>query len=241
MTGKKVGRLTIIERSESRIISGKKATYWKCRCECGKEKEVRGDSLRDGSVLSCGCLKDETARKLARERKKLNKYDLTGEYGIGYTSNKNDAFYFDLEDYDKIKKYTWRTVNGGYIKTEQKRGDKIETIALHRLVMNVLNDNRCIDHINHNVKDNRKCNLRIASIQENVWNSSVSKNNNSGVTGVYKSHNKWQAVIMISGKNINLGRYDKFEDAVEARLNAEKKYQGEWAYNYSINRGVVNE
>lgn len=34
---------------------------------------------------------------------KTNTYDLTGEYGIGYTSS-GDEFWFDLEDYDKIKK-----------------------------------------------------------------------------------------------------------------------------------------
>ena len=39
--------------------------------------------------------------------KKYNKYDLSGEYGIGWTSNTNQEFYFDLEDYDKIKDYCW--------------------------------------------------------------------------------------------------------------------------------------
>ena len=37
---------------------------------------------------------------------KTNKYDLSGEYGIGYDSN-GQKFYFDLEDYDKIKNYCW--------------------------------------------------------------------------------------------------------------------------------------
>ena len=36
--------------------------------------------------------------------KKYNTYDLSGEYGIGYTS-KGEEFYFDLDDYDKIKDY----------------------------------------------------------------------------------------------------------------------------------------
>ena len=33
--------------------------------------------------------------------KKSNIYDLSGEYGVGWTSNTNEEFYFDLEDYDK--------------------------------------------------------------------------------------------------------------------------------------------
>ena len=33
-------------------------------------------------------------------------YDLTGDYGIGYTKE-GDEFWFDKEDYEKIKKYIW--------------------------------------------------------------------------------------------------------------------------------------
>ena len=36
-----------------------------------------------------------------------NKYDLSGEYGIGWTHNTEHEFYFDLEDYDIIKYYCW--------------------------------------------------------------------------------------------------------------------------------------
>ena len=38
--------------------------------------------------------------------KKYNTYDLSGEYGIGYTT-KGEKFLFDLEDYEKIKDYCW--------------------------------------------------------------------------------------------------------------------------------------
>ena len=38
----------------------------------------------------------------------VNKYDLNlidehGKYGVGYCSNTNNKFYFDMDDYDKIK------------------------------------------------------------------------------------------------------------------------------------------
>lgn len=32
-----------------------KRTLWKCRCDCGNEKIVRSDCLRQGGVTSCGC------------------------------------------------------------------------------------------------------------------------------------------------------------------------------------------
>lgn len=59
LTGFKFGRLTAISLSEKR--SGRK-TFWDCVCECGKNKTIRTDSLKDGSVRSCGCLKKEQDR-----------------------------------------------------------------------------------------------------------------------------------------------------------------------------------
>lgn len=32
-----------------------RSSYWTCRCGCGRETEVRGSHLTDGSIVSCGC------------------------------------------------------------------------------------------------------------------------------------------------------------------------------------------
>src|SRR5687768_6687250 len=53
LTGHKYGRLTVIELAE-RTSPGK--YKWRCRCECGKEVVVLGNSLRTGNTLACGCL-----------------------------------------------------------------------------------------------------------------------------------------------------------------------------------------
>ena len=47
----------------------------------------------NGNTNSCGCLKNKL---LIDKNRRNNKYDLTGSYGIGYTSNGNE-FYFDLD------------------------------------------------------------------------------------------------------------------------------------------------
>lgn len=59
----------------------------------------------------------------------------------------------------------------------------------------------------------------------------LSKHNTSGVTGVFhfKDRNKWQAKLI---KN-NLGFFDKFNDAVEARYNAEQAYHDPTIFNDS--------
>lgn len=53
--GAKYGRLTVIEDLGSR----NRIHYWRCQCDCGTIKEVRGDSLTSGNTRSCGCLQRE--------------------------------------------------------------------------------------------------------------------------------------------------------------------------------------
>lgn len=88
-----------------------------------------------------------------------------------------------------------------------------------------------IDHVNGNVEDNRLSNLRVANKVQNGYNSKVRKNNTSHVMGVSfrKDKNRWRAYINLRGKQINLGVYRDFYDAVRARLEGEKKYCKEFA------------
>lgn len=84
-----------------------------------------------------------------------------------------------------------------------------------------------VDHINRKRSDNRWDNLREVSRQCNARNSSIGKNNTSGVIGVVyrKDTKKWHAQININGKHISLGNYVKFKYAVIARWAGEKKYK----------------
>lgn len=66
LVGLKYKMLTVMEYSHK---VGRKA-YWKCICECGKEKTARGDCLKSGSVTSCGCLKKEQDRINLKKRHK---------------------------------------------------------------------------------------------------------------------------------------------------------------------------
>lgn len=81
-----------------------------------------------------------------------------------------------------------------------------------------------IDHINHDRLDNRFCNLRIVSKRENARNRSLSIENKSGVHGVNFKRNRWEVTIGVDGRNIYLGGYALFSDAVNIRKNAEVLY-----------------
>lgn len=56
-TGHRYGRLTVIERAGS---DERGRVRWLCKCDCGTEKVVRGESLRWGGVKSCGCLRKDS-------------------------------------------------------------------------------------------------------------------------------------------------------------------------------------
>ena len=225
LTDKRFGRLVVINRAEDYISpKGKHFVCWLCKCDCGNEVVVNGNSLRRKATQSCGCLQKEI---VAKQSKKYNTYDLSGDYGIGYTSN-GEKFYFDLEDYDKIKDYCWCVAERHNYKTlEAKRLDG----SNKNIKMSHLLGFENYDHIDRNPLNNRKENLRAATTAENSRNRNISKNNTSGIIGVglNKKNGKWRARITFEWNEIFLGEYIKKEDAIITRLKAEKKYFGEFA------------
>jgi hypothetical protein len=86
-----------------------------------------------------------------------------------------------------------------------------------------------IDHINNNPLDNRKCNLRIVTPQQNNMNRKSVKNTTSKYIGVSfdKKTNKWKATIRIDCKYIFLGYFDDEIEAAKSRDIATKQYYGE--------------
>lgn len=131
----------------------------------------------------------------------------------------------DIDMIEKIIDYKWYLRPDNYVATNNYNG---EYKYLHSLI---LPTELKVDHIDRNRLNNRRKNLREATNIENAQNSSIRSNNSSGFTGVefIKSASKWKAVITVNKKRIQLGRFEKKEDAVLARRNAEKKYFGEFS------------
>ena len=76
----------------------------------------------------------------------LDVYDLSG--------NVIKTYIFDSEDYDLVSKYKWNLGPDGYCRSGYS------SVRLHRLVLGV-KEGCQVDHINLDITDNRKCNLRI--------------------------------------------------------------------------------
>lgn len=64
LTGRKFGRLTVIERAENTVTpKGIQAVRQKCKCDCGNEVIVFAGNLRKGNTSSCGCYNIDSLRK----------------------------------------------------------------------------------------------------------------------------------------------------------------------------------
>lgn len=242
LTGQKFNRLTVLEQAEDYISpKGRHDSQWLCECSCENKTKiiVRGTQLHSKKTQSCGCLKIErTKESNAIKKKKYNTYDLSGDYGVGYTADGKE-FYFDLEDYEKIKDYSWHIGANRYIVAKNIKDSK-KNIQMHRLVMGLTEvsyKKAEVDHIHgkETRNDNRKCNLRAATNSQNQMNKGLKSDNTSGVTGVNWNKNigKWHARISKDKNEMHLGFFDKFEDAVKARKKAEEKYFGNWSYDNS--------
>ena len=55
LIGEKFGLLTVIDEIKERTYNRK--VLYKCRCDCGNIKIIRGNSLLTGNTFSCGCLR----------------------------------------------------------------------------------------------------------------------------------------------------------------------------------------
>ena len=122
----------------------------------------------------------------------------------------------DVDDYDKCHQYKWHLKKGQNTTYAMAHIDG-RKVFLHRFILDYYGD--CdVDHINHNGMDNRRSNLRIVSHSDNIRNQTA---NRKGIKKVKSG--KYQVTITKKYKCYYLGTFDTYEDAFEARTNAEKE------------------
>jgi len=88
---------------------------------------------------------------------------------------------------------------------------------------------RDIDHKNGVPSDNRICNLRLATVSENLANSKMYASNTSGFRGVRVQGRQIIARVRVRGKLLYLGQFNSKEAAHEAYQKAAKYHFGEFA------------
>lgn len=79
IVGQKFGKLIVLSRTQNSTTG---FSRWKCKCDCGAIKIIRGTNLIHGYSRSCGCLQKEIAVKLGKQQSKKNiiPYSKTVEY-----------------------------------------------------------------------------------------------------------------------------------------------------------------
>lgn len=234
LTGQQFGRLTAL-RDVGRSKSGD--VLWECECSCSEHNHIitTGSNLQRLHTQSCGCyVKEQTAKA----HKKETQFDIIGDIAIGYTA-KNEQFFIDVFNIDKIKNNSWWYTKRGYL--AGRINDEI--VLMHRFLTNC-DEEHVVDHKNHITGNNRIENLRICTVSENQYNRSMQNNNKSGSIGVCWDvrYQKWRAYINVNKKRIELGYFDQLNDAVLARRNAENVYHSEFSlFNSMTNGGGLNE
>lgn len=226
IVGKKFGRLTVLGREETK----NNRSFWRCQCDCGNIIVVTRGNLKSGITKSCGCLADEFRKNKEIKNRKYNNFEIIEN--LVYIDVNNIKFQgrkiicdFDIWD-KKLKNYYWNVNNMGYAYTSTSMRGNI--LFMHKLVSGA-NGNEITDHINQNSLDNRKENLRNTNHSMNAFNRKIRDDSKSGYNGVWKDKRsgKWKVGICINGKRNHLGYFDKLEDAINVRKEAEIKYRGE--------------
>lgn len=242
--GKNFDRLIVLEYLGHFIKEGTKSKrhYYKCQCTCDKKTILVVDryKLLSGHSTSCGCKLTESLTKRNKEGnpskyhiRKINE-NYIDDFGVCHIkmSNTNNEMLCDKENVKELLNYYWNEIRG-YARSSIGK----KKIYAHRIIMKIddFEVNKQVDHINGNTLDNRKQNLRIVTSRQNGLNSSIRKDNTSSVTGVCwdKRRQKWVARVYDNGKEICLGYFNEFNDAIAARKNGENKYYGEYSYDNS--------
>lgn len=143
LTNKKFNKLTVIDFYK-RVKTNKNTSYryyWKCKCDCGNISIVRGDSLINDKVKSCGCLrKDRLGYSVASRNSLYSNYKnsaIRRGYNFNLTINefekltKSNCFYCGIEP-KQIFKNNFN--NGNYIYNGIDRIDNSEGYFLENCV-----------------------------------------------------------------------------------------------------------
>lgn len=95
--GSRFGKLTVLSPAGSKKVGGRFYKNYLCQCECGRQIEVIGSSLKSGNTKSCGCLSADHAKAMnkatcdqgtniaylkKRTRRSNNKSGVTGVYKL---------------------------------------------------------------------------------------------------------------------------------------------------------------
>lgn len=129
----------------------------------------------------------------------------------------------DAADFDFLSQWPWhafKNPNGQFYacrNSDFSADGKRKHIFMHRVLADTP-EGFDTDHINGDSLDNRRCNLRVASRSQNMWNRAPNRRGTSRHKGVswHKQHRKWCANIQVNKRRIFIGLFRSETEAAEA-------------------------
>lgn len=209
----------------SRVKTGE---FRSCKL-CGKEFYKKKSHIEMGYGIYC-------SRKCQRF---VTPNEIEIIDGVAYITVKNVSRGFegkaiiDLIDLPKFNELgtrwhaAWnKTTNQFFAASNDKIDGKWTGITLHRFILDAPKG-LDVDHINHNMLDCRRENLRVCTRSENLQNRQGAMCTSS--TGIRNVHfrsdtRKWNVEIKVNYKKISLGCYSTIEEAEKAAIAGRKKY-----------------
>ncbi len=201
LTGQRFGRLVAVKFE---YYNKRHEACWLFKCDCGNEKIMPIDNIKYGRVKSCGCLQREHAAS-------LHKQDITGRKFTRLTA---------LKPTDK------RDDSGSIIWECKCDCGSPAFYSVNRLINGTAKSCGCLYRETRSAPSKKRSDkVGGTYISYLVSARKLRSNNSSGHTGVYfdKRHEKWQAYINFQKKRYNLGLHETKEQAIEARIEAERR------------------
>ena len=230
LSGRRFGSLTVLYRVENR--NGR--TCWMCRCDCGKKKTVTARDLKAGKVKSCGYRTHDGEG---------NRVDLSGKLFGRLTAVE------PIARRDRKGSIYWRCVCSCGNETEVTEDCLVQGNVMSCGCLKRENQKRISGRL-HRVD---------GTCVEILEKRKYRKDNSSGFRGVFKTkEGKYRVNIGFKRQRFYLGSYTEYQEAVKARMDAEKvihdgflkayyewkrkaEQNPEWAKEHKLKFDVVKE
>lgn len=142
--------------------------------------------------------------------------------------------FVDDEDYDKVCGFSWYPSAFGHAISRRQENCQVKNYSMHRRILDVDSDD-VVDHIDGNVLNNTRANLRITDHQGNATNQRKQRTRGGKPTtskykGVswHKKNKRWESFVSVNGKQIRLGSFPDEEEAARAYDTAAREHYGKY-------------